>query len=106
MPALAGEAEGAVQQASRLIDFSERPEDPSQPPRGYDFVIEDEPGGKMVIRLALISPEGLFKVRPCARGIALETPSYAQKVGWAPPPRRFRRLLRAANANPGRPAHP
>src|SRR5262249_61371807 len=99
MPALAGEAEGAVQQASRLIDFSERPEDPSQPPRGYDFVIEDEPGGKMVIRLALISPEGLFKVPPCARVIAPEPASYAQNVVGPPRPWRFRRVPSVAHAS-------
>src|SRR5215472_14116710 len=105
MPALAGEAEGAVQQASRLIDFSERPEDPSQPPRGYDFVIEDEPGGKMVIRLALIGREGLFKVRPCAGVIALEPASYAKDVVWPPRRWRFGRVLSVANASRGHLAH-
>ena len=87
MPALAGETEGSVQQASRLIDFSERPEDPSQPPCRYDFVIEDEPGGKMVIGLTLIGREGLFKMRPGADVIALEPASYAKDVVW--PARRW-----------------
>src|SRR5262249_39517449 len=60
---LPGEAECAVQQASRVIDFSERPQDHRQPAHGNDPVIEDEPGAKMVIPLVVIGREGPFKVR-------------------------------------------
>ena len=77
MAALPGDAKGAVQQTSRLIDFAERPQDASQPPCCNHFVIEDEPGGKMTIPLALIGREGLFKVRPRAGVIALKPASYA-----------------------------
>ena len=59
--ALPGEAERAVQQASRLIDLPERPQDHSQPARGNDSVIEDEPGGKMVIRGRGHRPRGLVR---------------------------------------------
>src|SRR5262245_4553978 len=88
MTAFPGEAECAVQQATRLIDFAERPQDSSQPAGGYDLVIEDEPGGKMVIALLLIGREGLFKVRPRAGVVALEPASYTKDVVW--PARRWR----------------
>ncbi len=80
MTALPGEAECAVQQASRLIDFPERPQDPGQPASGHNFVIEDEPGGKMVIALVLIGRERLFKVRPRSGVVALEPASYTKDV--------------------------
>ena len=51
---LSSEAERAIQQANRLINFTESPQDHSQPAGGYDFVIEDEPGRKMLIVLVLI----------------------------------------------------
>ncbi len=76
-----------------MIDFAERPQDASQPPCCDHFVIEDEPGGKMTIPLALIGREGLFKVRPRAGVIALEPASDAKDV--VSPARRwqFGRLL-------------
>src|SRR5262249_52366763 len=83
--ALPGEAERAVQQVNPLIYFPEGPQDYSQPAGGYDFVIEDEPGGKMLIPLALIGCEGLFKVHPRPDVIALEPASYAKDVHRAPP---------------------
>src|ERR1700738_3372220 len=78
--ALPGEAERAVQQASRLIDLPERPQDHSQPAGGNDSVIEDEPGGKMVIPFVVIGREGLSKMRPRAGVVALEPASYAKDV--------------------------
>jgi hypothetical protein len=80
MSASPGEAERAVQQASRLIDFPERPQDHSQPAGGNDSVIEDKPGGSMMIPLVVIGREGLFKMRPRAGVIALEPASYAKDV--------------------------
>src|SRR5262245_33752073 len=88
MAALLGEVECAVQQPSRLIDFAERPQDSSQPAGGYDLVIEDESGGKMVITFLLIGREGLLKVRPRASVVALEPTSYTKHVVW--PARRWR----------------
>src|SRR5215468_1348463 len=78
--ALPSEAERAVQQASRLIDRPEWPQDHTQPAGGNDSVIEDEPRGKMVIPLVVTGREGLFKVRPRAGVIALEPASYAKDV--------------------------
>ena len=46
---LAGEAERAIQQASRFIDFPEGPQDHGKPGPGNYSVIEDEPGGRMLI---------------------------------------------------------
>src|SRR5262249_54244950 len=83
---LPGEAERAVQQASRVIDFSERPQDHRQPAHGNDPVIEDEPGAKMVIPLVVIGREGPFKVRVRADVIALEPASHARDM-QRPPPR-------------------
>ena len=80
MTALPGEAERAVQQVNPLIYFPEGPQDYSQPAGGYDFVIEDEPGGKMVIPLVVINREGLFKVRPRPDIIPLEPASHAKDV--------------------------
>jgi len=77
---LAGEAEHTVQQASRFIDFPERPQDQSQPSHGDNSVIEDEPGVSRLIRLVVIDREGLFKVCPRAAVIPLEPASYAKDV--------------------------
>ena len=46
-----GETEGAIQPANRLVHFAERPQDHSQPAHGNDPVIEDKPGGRMMILL-------------------------------------------------------
>ena len=77
---LAGEAEGAVQQAGRFIDFPERPQDQSQPSHGDDPVIEDEPGVSRLVRLVVIDRESLFKVCPRAGVIPLEPGSYSKDV--------------------------
>src|SRR5215471_2420508 len=99
MTALPGEAERAVQQAIRLIDFSERPQDHSQPAGGYHSVVEDEPGGKAVIPLAVIGRKGLFKVRPRTGVIALKPASYAKDVKC---PARRRRSGRAPGVTQGK----
>ena len=44
--ALPGEAQRAVQQTSRLIDFPEGPQDHGQPAGRNNSVVEDEAGGK------------------------------------------------------------
>src|SRR5262249_9631579 len=62
--ALPGEVERMVQQASRLIDFSESPQDDSEPAGGHDSVIEHESWSKLVILLVVISCERLFKAPP------------------------------------------
>ena len=77
---LPGEAERAVQKASRFIDFPERPQDHSQPSHGDDSVIEDEPGGSGLIPLVVVRRESLFKVRPRAAVIPLEPASYSKAV--------------------------
>src|SRR5262249_8437311 len=76
--ALSGEVERMVQQASRLIDFSESPQDDSEPAGGDDPVIEHESGGKLVIPLVVISRERLSKARSRAEVIALEPASDAK----------------------------
>src|SRR5262245_65070131 len=68
--ALPGEAERAVQQASRLIDLPERPQDHSQPTGGNDSVIEDEPGGKIVIPLAVIRDRKSTRLNSSHLGIS------------------------------------
>src|SRR5262249_10780946 len=78
--ALPGEVERMVQQASRLIDFAESPQDDSQPAGGNDPVIEHKSGGKLVIPLVVISRERLFKARSRAEVIALEPASDAKDV--------------------------
>ena len=78
--ALPGEAERAVQQASRLIDFAESPQDDSEPAGGNDSVIEHESWRKRVILLVVISRERLVKARSRANVIALEPASYAKDV--------------------------
>jgi len=77
---LPGKAERAFQQAGRLIDFAERPQDHGQPAGGDNSVVEDESGDKMVIPLVVIGREGLFKMRPRAEIIALEPARYAKDV--------------------------
>jgi len=47
--ALPGKADGAVQQVSCFIDFPEGPQDHGKPGPGNYSVIEDEPGGRMLI---------------------------------------------------------
>jgi len=78
--ALSSEAQRAVQQASRLIDFPERPQDHGQPAGGNNSVVEDEAGGKIVIPLVVIGREGLLEMRPRADVIALEPARYAKDV--------------------------
>src|SRR5215471_19084218 len=78
--ALSSEAQRAVQQASRLIDFPERPQDHGQPAGRNNSVVEDEAGGKIVIPLVVIRREGLLEMRPRADVIALEPARYAKDV--------------------------
>src|SRR5262245_4094625 len=80
VPAFPGDAERMVQQASRLIDLSESPQDDSEPAGGDDPVIEHESGGKLVIPLVVISRERLFKARSRAEVIALEPASDAKDM--------------------------
>src|SRR5258708_40375456 len=70
--ALPGKVERAFQQAGRLIDFAERPQDPSYPAGGDNSVVEDESGDKMLTPLVVISRAGLVKMRPRAEIIAFE----------------------------------
>src|SRR5208337_3369422 len=77
---LTGDVERAVQQASRPIDFPERPEYNSQPAHGYDPIVKDEPGGSIVIALVVGGCEVLFKVGARTDVIALEPGSYAKNV--------------------------
>src|SRR5262245_23861120 len=77
---LAGEAERAIQHASRFIDFPERPQDQSEPSHGDDSVIIDEPGVSRLIRLVVTGRESLFKMCPRAAVIPLEPASYSKDV--------------------------
>src|SRR5262249_12864332 len=89
MTASPGEAERAVQQMNPLVYFPKGPHDYSQPAGGYHSVIEDKPGGKTAILLAVIGCKRLFKVRPRAGVIALKPASYAKDVKSPARRRRF-----------------
>src|SRR5215468_2919852 len=102
--ALSSEAQRAVQQASRLIDFPERPQDHGQPAGGNNSVVEDEAGDKIVIPLVVIGREGLFEMRPRRRRNRPETSKlrHRREVPGPPPAIRASAGHHAGKAPPPR----